>query len=210
MAKGKTTREAILAEALSQAVVLGLEGVTLGVLAGRLNLSKSGLFAHFKSKEALQVAVLEAGLERFRARVVAPAFALPKGRGRVEALFANWLDWLEGVDGLPGCLLTTANQEFTHRGGQDGGPGAGPGASPVRDMLVRAQVEWQGALRWAVTQAIATGEFRDGLDADLFVARMNGTALAFQQALKLLADVDARPRAEAAFTALLAEAARPA
>lgn len=198
MAKGSSTREAILAEALTQAVVLGLEGVTLGVLAGRLNLSKSGLFAHFRSKEALQLAVLEAGVARFHAGVVAPSFARPKGRQRVEALLTNWLDWLDGKDGLAGCVLMIAAQEYVHRPGM------------VRDALVRALEEWQGAMRWAVTQAIATGEFHDGLDADLFASRLNGIALAYQQDARLLRDSAARTRAETAFATLLADAARQA
>ena len=79
MAKANTTRETILGEALAQAVVVGLEGLSIGGLAEALGLSKSGLFAHFKSKEALQLAVLEAAIQRFAARVVRPAMASIRG-----------------------------------------------------------------------------------------------------------------------------------
>ena len=195
MSKGANTRETIIGEALSQAVELGLEGVTLGVLASRLNLSKSGLFAHFKSKEALQIAVLEAAIDRFRAQVAGPAFAKPKGRGRVAALFEHWLAWLQGGEAVPGCLFVTAAQEYDQR----------PGA--VRDLLVRSQVEWHGALRWAVAQAITQGEFRRDLDPDLFVFQMIGIALGYQHMQKLMNDPEALSRAHAAFDRLLADAA---
>lgn len=195
MSKGGNTRETIIGEALAQAVELGLEGVTLGVLANRLKLSKSGLFAHFKSKEALQLAVLESAIERFRASVIGPAFSQPKGRGRVQALVANWLDWLQGGAGSKGCLFVTAAQEYDDR----------PGA--LRDLLVRSQQEWHGALRWAAAQAVTLGEFRKDLDVDQFVFQLIGIALAFQQAQKLLDDPGARRQAEAAFGSLLADAA---
>ncbi|MEQ8349376.1 MAG: TetR/AcrR family transcriptional regulator [Sneathiellaceae bacterium] len=195
MSKGGNTRDTIIAEALAQAVELGLEGVTLGVLANRLNLSKSGLFAHFKSKEALQLAVLEAAIERFRAAVAAPAFGQPKGRGRVAALFDRWLDWLQGGEVAKGCLFVTAAQEYDDRPG------------PLRDLLVRSQQEWHGALRWAAAQAVAQGEFRKDLDVDQFVFQQIGVALAFQHTQKLLDDPDARRRASAAFESLLAGAA---
>ncbi|MFC3228892.1 TetR/AcrR family transcriptional regulator [Marinibaculum pumilum] len=195
MSKGANTRETIIGEALSQAVELGLEGVTLGVLASRLNLSKSGLFAHFKSKEALQIAVLEAAVDRFRAQVATPAFAKPKGRGRVAALFEHWLAWLDGGEAAPGCLFVTAAQEYVQRPG------------PVRDLLVRSQVEWHGALRWATAQAMTQGDFRKDLDPDLFVFQMIGIALGYQHMQKLMNDPEALGRAHAAFDRLLADAA---
>ena len=94
MRKGAATREAIVGRALEQAVSVGLEGLSLGPLADSLELSKSGLFAHFKSKEALQLAVLEEAIARFRTRVVEPSLAEPRGRRRMEALVRRWFDWM--------------------------------------------------------------------------------------------------------------------
>ena len=83
---------------------VGLEGLTIGVLADELELSKSGLFAHFKSKEALQLQVLEFGIARFVETVVKPALAAPRGEKRVRALFEHWLEWPKS-SGLAGCLF---------------------------------------------------------------------------------------------------------
>jgi AcrR family transcriptional regulator len=93
MRKGDETRAAILDRAVAEASRLGLEGLTIGNLARQVGLSKSGLFAHFGSKEELQLEVLAAGVERFVARVMAPAFRAPRGLPRIEALFEGWLAW---------------------------------------------------------------------------------------------------------------------
>ncbi|MDO9247728.1 MAG: TetR/AcrR family transcriptional regulator, partial [Phenylobacterium sp.] len=106
MGKGATTREAIVSQALDRAVQVGLSGLSLGPLAEDLNLSKSGLFAHFKSKETLQLAVLQEAIDRFTARVVEPGLRAPRGRGRMELLIHRWFDWIEGEPGMRGCLFS--------------------------------------------------------------------------------------------------------
>ena len=123
MAKGSATRDAIIGEALSQAVRIGLEGITVGGLASSMNLSKSGLFAHFKSKEALQLAVVEEAIARFGRSVVEPALKTNSPGARLDRLFLGYLDWIRGNKQADGCLFITAIQEF------DDQPGA------IRDRL---------------------------------------------------------------------------
>src|SRR4051794_26154829 len=107
MEKGTATRQAIVGTALDHAARHGLASVTFGVLADELQMSKSGLFAHFKAKEALQLAVLEEAGTRFRRRVIAPALTRPDGHGRLSHLFTNYLDWMGD-----GCVYSTVAQEI--------------------------------------------------------------------------------------------------
>src|SRR5688500_12703389 len=108
MSKGAETRDRIIERALRAASVDGLEGISLGKLASDVGMSKSGLFAHFESKEALQLDVLAAASEKFTEVVVRPAFAAPRGEPRVRALFEHWLQW-ERIESLPGgCVFMHA------------------------------------------------------------------------------------------------------
>src|SRR5690242_12974022 len=104
MGKGEQTRDSILERATVLASRLGLEGVSIGRLAGELGLSKSGLFAHFGSKEDLQVRTLDHAAERFTEVVVKPALAAGRGEPRVRALFERWLRWPQAVPQPGGCL----------------------------------------------------------------------------------------------------------
>src|SRR5512140_581658 len=130
MPKGAQTREAILDHGLRLASELGLEGLTIGRLAEALELSKSGLFAHFGSKEALQVAVLDRAGERFAEVVVRPALAAPRGEARLRALFERWLAWPREVALPGGCIFVQAASELDDR----------PGAA--RDRLAALEREW--------------------------------------------------------------------
>jgi AcrR family transcriptional regulator len=190
MKKGSATKDAIVDEALSQAVRLGLEGITVGRLASKLELSKSGLFAHFKSREALQLAVLQAAIDRFALRVVVPAFSGTDGRHRLRRLFLRYLDWISEGDGAGGCLFVTASQEFDDR----------PGA--VRDLLVRSQKEWRNVICSVVDDAIKNGEFRKDTDSGQLAFELAGSALSYQLSLKLLKDEQARKLAERSFDRL--------
>src|SRR4029453_14384469 len=138
MSKGTDTKSRILETALRAASVDGLEGISLGKVAGDIGMSKSGLFAHFDSKEALQVDVIEAGAEKFAAVVVVPALSAPRGEPRLRALFEHWLKW-EQNESLPGgCVFMHAVAELDDRPG------------PVRDALVRQQQLWLDTLAKAV------------------------------------------------------------
>ena len=123
MSKGQDTKTAILDEALQIASQVGFEGLTIGQLAERTEMSKSGLFAHFRSKEQLQLQTLEHSRRWFIDTVIRPALAAPRGEARVRALFDAWLRWEEVLDG--GCVYVTAAVEYDDR----------PGA--MRDALVQ-------------------------------------------------------------------------
>jgi AcrR family transcriptional regulator len=195
MRKGEATREAIIGTALSQAVQIGLEGLSLGPLAEQLKLSKSGLFAHFKSKEALQLAVVREASDRFARTVAGPSLQEPAGRPRLAALFGRYLDWIAGSKAMSGCPFVAMVVEFDDR----------PGA--IRDLLVERQQAWRGTLMEIVQQAIERRQFRRDVDAGQVAFEMIGFALSFQHAHKLLRQRDARRRADLAFDRLLAACA---
>ena len=197
MRKGEQTRSTVVETALGLASTHGLHGLSIGDLATRTGLSKSGLFAHFGSKEHLQQAVLEAAAERFVDRVVRPALKAPRGLARIRALFANWLDWLRGYerDGVGGCPILGAVFELDDQTG------------PLRDMLVRQQTEWISSIERMVEGAKLTGEFRADIDSAQVAFELQGIALASHFSAHLVRDPMAEPRARAAFEGLLARVA---
>src|SRR5689334_16696408 len=134
MKKGTATRGRIVDKAVSLASTDGINGLTLGRLAESVGMSKSGLFAHFRSKEELQLRVLEAVIEQFREEVVRPALQKPRGIPRLQALFDGWLVWSDHPRTPGGCLMTQAAVEL------DDQPGA------PRDLLEQAQREWLATL----------------------------------------------------------------
>ena len=190
MNKGQSTREAIVGEALSQAVHVGLEGLSLGVLASSLDLSKSGLFAHFKSKEMLQLAVLDEAIARFQDRVTTPALATANGKPRLEALFKNYLGWIKGQSDLGGCPFMVIAQEI------------GEAPKAVRERFLQSQDAWRMFLASTAAAAVKKRELH--ADPEQFAFEFAGIALAYQQALKLMEPRAALKRATAAFDALLA------
>jgi AcrR family transcriptional regulator len=192
--KGDKTRGAILDEAVRVASEVGLEGLTIGQLADRLDLSKSGLFAHFASKEGLQVETLDRAAERFAEVVVRPALAMPAGEPRVRALFERWLEWPRRVRQPGGCIFVAAAAELDDR----------PGAA--RDRLVQLQREWLEVLSRAARRAQEVGHFRRDLDPDQFAFELLGIALTWHHHARLLRDARAADRVRAAFERLLADA----
>jgi AcrR family transcriptional regulator len=194
MGKGDTTRGRIVDEAIAVASVDGITGLTLGRLAESVGMSKSGLFAHFRSKEELQLQVLEETFERFRARVVEPALRAPRGEPRVRALFEGWMGWAEDPDVPGGCLIMQATAEL------DDQPGV------ARDRLVEAQRDWRDFLTDAARRAVDAGHFRRDLDPELFTFQLQGIAFSRHMAARLLHDPAATARARQAFDVLLASA----
>jgi AcrR family transcriptional regulator len=187
VSKGEATREAILDAAGRLARHVGLGGMTIGTLAAETELSKSGLYAHFRSKEALQLAVLDHTRARFVAEVVAPALTAPRGEPRVRAVFENWLKW----DAQPGgCLFVAASSEL------DDQPG------PARDRLVRNQRDWLDTLAEVFRTGVGEGQF-DG-DPDQFAFDLDGVLLSCHMSSRLLGDGSAEARARRAFESLLA------
>jgi AcrR family transcriptional regulator len=192
MAKGEETREAILDTALALASTGGLEGLSIGTLAQAVGLSKSGLFAHFGSKEDLQIAVLRTAAERFVREVIAPALRTPRGEPRVRALFERWLGW-EQASYLPGgCPFMAVSAELDDRPG------------PVRDYLVQTQRDWLDALANSARIGMAEGHFRADLDPDQFAWELYSVILAFHQFNRLLRDPSTPERCRRAFEGLLA------
>jgi AcrR family transcriptional regulator len=194
MRKGEKTRAAILDEGLRLSSALGLEGLSIGQLAESLDLSKSGLFAHFGSKENLQVEVIERAAQRFTEVVVQPALAEKGGERRLRALFERWLEWPRRVRQPGGCIFVAAASELDDRPG------------PARDRLVALWRDWLGTLERTVRRAQELGELRRDVDPAQVAAEMNGIALGWHLASRLLGDARATERAHAAFDRLVADA----
>ena len=192
MKKGDRTRTLILNDALAVAGEVGLEGLSIGALAGRLGLSKSGLFAHFGSKEDLQLATLRHSQERFEQVVFRPALASPRGLPRLRALFENWLGWIARTERPGGCVILAASVEYDDRPG------------PVRDALVAGQRELRGALAKAVRLAIEAGHLRSDTDPWQVVFELMGIVLAVHHDRGLLDDPRSLDRARKAFDRLVA------
>ena len=194
MSKGAETRDRIIESALRTASVEGLEGISLGRLASDVGMSKSGLFAHFGSKEELQLDVLQAAAEKFAQVVIQPALGAPRGEPRVRALFEHWLAW-ERHESLPGgCVFMHAAAELDDRPG------------PARDSLAHWQRQWLQMLAKAVRIAVDSGDFRPELDADLFAFQMLGLILGYYHARRLLDDPFAEAHVRQGFDALVASA----
>ena len=197
MGKGELTRQAILEKATALASASGLEGLTIGTLAEELELSKSGLFAHFGSKESLQIAVLEHAAERFVELVVKPGLRAPRGEARLRALFDRWREWPK-LNPMPGgCILVAAAIELDDRPG------------PARDLLVRQQRDWLDLIATTVRGAVTQGQFRDDVDVEQFAHDLYGVMLGYHHASRLLRDPKAAKRAARAFENLVEAARRP-
>jgi AcrR family transcriptional regulator len=196
--KGESTRALILNEALALATQVGLEGLSIGALADRIDMSKSGLFAHFGSKEDLQLLTLKEAQRLFQERVLAPALQEPRGLPRLRALFSNWLASIQENDDFPGaCLILAASAEYDDR----------PGA--VRDLLVAGQRELRGAIAKAIRVAIDEGHLKPQTDPWQLSFELFGIVLATHHDRRLLDDMRSAARAQSAFERLI-ETHRPA
>ncbi|NDL59137.1 TetR/AcrR family transcriptional regulator [Phytoactinopolyspora mesophila] len=196
MSKGADTRRIILRRGVQTAYQVGLGGLTIGNLASSTGMSKSGLFAHFQSKEALQLAVLAESRAEFIDSVIRPALAAPRGEPRVRELFDRWLDC--GLFRMPGgCLFVKAATELDEQPG------------PVRDQLVQDHRDLLDTIAQVFRTGITEGQFREDADAEQFAHDLNGVMLGFYHAHRLLDDTAAQPRARRAFEALLDAARAP-
>jgi AcrR family transcriptional regulator len=191
VSKGEGTRERILDRALRLASRDGLEGLSIGVLAADLGLSKSGLFAHFGSKEDLQLAVLQEAATRFEETVMRPAFRAPRGEPRLRRLFENWLGWIGDPASPGGCVFLAAAAELDDREGRP------------RDFLAGSQKQLVSSLGRSARMAVEEGHFRAGLDAEQFAFELYALLLGCSHWRRLLRDPKAETRARAAFERLL-------
>jgi AcrR family transcriptional regulator len=154
--KGQRTRASILQRAVDLASLEGLEGLTIGRLAEELRMSKSGLFAHFGSKEELQLAAIDAAGQRFIDEVVRPALPAERGYPRLVAICNSWLDYVRRRVFPGGCFFAAASFEF------DGRPG------PVRDAVAKQMDDWFAMLEKAIRMAKDEGH----IDADVEPAQL--------------------------------------
>jgi len=191
MTTASATREKILRQGLALMSQAGLGGVTLGVLAEQVGMSKSGLFAHFRSKEDVQVELLSHMAEFARRHVVDPSLKAEEGLPRLQALVANWFGWAQRA-GLPGgCPVAAGLFEF------DDIEGA------VRSKILEMESQWRAMLTAMVGRAVELGHLRADLDVEQFVWELCGIYLAHHAAHRFLRSADADLRAQAAFQALL-------
>jgi AcrR family transcriptional regulator len=192
MRKGALTRERIVEQALELAGRDGLGGVSLGQLADRVGMSKSGLFAHFKSKDELHLEIIRAASESFRREVFDPALRSARGEPRLRAIIERWIAWDDDPGRPGGCPISQLAAEL------DDQPG------PAREALVETQQNWMNALSHAVRLAVDEGHLRGDTDPELFAFQVNGIFLSFHQSRRLLRDPRAKARVRAAFKQLLA------
>jgi AcrR family transcriptional regulator len=191
MSKGKRTKKDIIEKAFLLAGNYGLEALSIGALATETGLSKSGLFAHFKSKEALQIEVIEEVRNRFADTVIRPALAAERGEPRARAFFEHYLNWIDNNRANGGCIFMALSHEYDDRPG------------PVRDMLVASQLDFQEILTRMARTAKDQGHFSVDLDPEQFAFEVTAIEMAYQHQSKFLKLANARQYAEAAFNALL-------
>ena len=190
MRKGELTRAAILDEALVLASRDGLEGLTIGLLADRMNMSKSGVFAHFGSREDLQIEVVKRYHHQFEQEVFYPSMREPRGLPRLRALFGRWVKRVS-VEIASGCIYISGAVEYDDR----------PGA--IRDELAAMVSTWQGSLCRCVKQAIDAGHLRPDTDPDQLVYEMYGLILALHHDARFLKVPGSVERAETGFERLI-------
>jgi AcrR family transcriptional regulator len=196
-ARGARTRAQILETAANLASVEGLEGLTIGRLATELSMSKSGLFAHFGSKEELQLATIAAAREIFAREVVAPAREAERGLPRLRALIAAKLRYERGEVFDGGCFFETVRAEFDSRE-----------ASPVRDAIQADLDEWNALMLRVITSAITAGHLKADTDAEQVLYEIEALSMSAMLRHQMSGDASLFARAEAAIAARLETAAR--
>ena len=190
MRKGEQTRAAILDVALELASRNGLEGLTIGLLADRMSMSKSGVFAHFGSREDLQLEVVKLYHHRFEQEVFYPSIKEVRGLPRLVAMYTRWVKRVS-VEIASGCIYISGAVEYDDREG------------PIREQLVSMVRAWQEALLRSVQQAVEIGHLRADVDAAQLVFEMHGLILALHHDARFLRNPGAVERARAAFERLV-------
>jgi len=188
--KGQQTKAAIVDAALGLATQIGLEGLSIGALAEVMHMSKSGVFAHFGSREELQISVIREYHGRFEEEVFFPALQQPRGLPRLRALFHNWM-MRTSVEIDSGCLYISGAVEFDDRPG------------PVRDALASSVQTWLTALNRAVVQAKEAGHLRADTDEHQIAFEIHGLVLALHYEARFLKRPGSIERANTAFSNIL-------
>ncbi len=185
--KGAATRESVVGHALSIALTDGFEGLTIGNIAQAVGMSKSGVFAHFGSREDLQLAVLDAAAQRFTDNVFMPAMREKRGLPRLRAIMRHWVIWMRSE----GCPMVAAAVEYDDR----------PGA--IRDRVVEYQTRLRRELARAVQMAIDTGELKSDCDPEQLAFEIFAVELALHHDSRLFKRNDSMVRAERSMQRLL-------
>lgn len=188
--KGQQTKAAIVDAALGLATQIGLEGLSIGALAEVMQMSKSGVFAHFGSREELQISVVREYHTRFEDEVFYPAMEAPRGLPRVRALFDNWMK-RTSVEIDSGCIYISGAVEFDDRPG------------PVRDALASSVTTWQDAFKRAIEIAAEEGHFAPDTDASQVAFEIHGLILALHYEARFLRSPGCLDRAWRGFAAIL-------
>jgi len=190
MQKGQQTKAAIVDAALGLATQIGLEGLSIGALAEVTQMSKSGVFAHFGSREELQISVIREYHRRFEEEVFYPAVQEPRGLPRLRALFANWMK-RTSVEIDSGCIYISGAVEFDDRPG------------PVRDALASSVLTWHAAMKRAIESAKAEGHLQADVDEEQMLFEIHGLILALHYEARFLKDSAALGRANRGFENIL-------
>jgi len=188
------TRSRIIETGTNLLSTSGLSGITLGTLAERTGMSKSGLFAHFGSKEEVQLSLLEHTAQVAAEHVVAPAMRAAEGLPRLRALVRNWLGWTARAGLAGGCPIAAGIFELDDTEG------------PVREQLLQMEKSWRALLAQHFAQAVDLGHLRRDLDIEQFVWELCGIYLSHHAFLRFVRDPRADKRARIAFDALLERA----
>ena len=194
--KGQQTKLAIVEAALGLSTQIGLEGLSIGVLAEVTHMSKSGVFAHFGSREELQISVIREYFHRFEQEVFYPALSVQRGLPRVQALFANWMKRV-AVEIQSGCIFISGAVEFDDRPG------------PVRDALANSVQTWLNAMLRAVVLAKECGDLRPDADEHQVAFEIHGLILALHYEARFLKNPGSIERANQGFENILARYAAP-
>jgi len=190
MQKGQQTKAAIVDAALGLATQIGLEGLSIGALAEVTQMSKSGVFAHFGSREELQISVIREYHRRFEEEVFFPAMRDMRGLPRLRSLFANWMK-RTSVEIDSGCIYISGAVEFDDRPG------------PVRDALASSVMTWHGAMKRAIEGAKAEGHIVPDVDDEQMLFEIHGLILALHYEARFLKDEGAFVRANRGFENIL-------
>jgi AcrR family transcriptional regulator len=196
--RGEETHQRILTTAMDLASTHGLEGLTIGQLATTLGVSKAGLFAHFGSKEALQLATVEAARGVYFSSIIEPALTEPEGLPRLLRLCTAWLDYVAEDTFRGGCFFASASAEFDSRPGK------------VRDRIAGTMREWLDFLESAIVDAVRLGHLRKDTDSAQLAFELHSLEMGANWARQLLLDQEALRRARTAIVSRLdAAAAHP-
>ncbi len=195
MSKGKSTKKQILDTAVRIASTFGIQGITIGKLAGATGMSKSGLFAHFEKKDNLQLEIMKLASENFVETVFIPAFKKQKGEERILAMFENWMSYLNDGQTLPGgSIFISASFELDDRPGE------------LRSFVQKSQEDLIRNIAKAASLAIEVGDFRKDLNPDEFAKRLYSYVLGYHHYKRMLNHPDSDSFIRKAFCDLVGDA----